>query len=70
MNNFEKVLKEHKDLYEERIFRLIATNIALDKNTGDVKVCENISCNDCSFCRKESHKHCTNAAAEWLRQEG
>ena len=69
MNNFEKVLKEHKDLYMDRFFSVVATNISLNKVTGEVGLCENCTCDMCAFSEKNSGKKCTNAAAEWLRQE-
>lgn len=62
MKNWEKYEKEIKEIKELRL-----NDFAIERNTGKVYECDDISCENCEFYR--SGELCGQIAAKWLYED-
>lgn len=65
---------KNKEKYQDVILNIIMESgvpFAVDRSSGEVIPCEDITCSDCIFCRDKKYvnKSCAGSIVAWLNEE-
>lgn len=60
----------NREKYAEEILDIVCSGNTVGVENGKVKICQEISCNDCDLCEKGViNSECRKNFAEWAKQE-